>query len=291
MIHKTFKPVQRKTKDNFQLTERQKMLLVPIGDIHFGASDWPEHKFKNNIQWALDRGAYFVGMGDYFDLASETQRKQFGGMRDSVREQIDEMLLEKADNLAYILEPTKGRWLGMIEGNHRWDTMHGTSIDQRLCKQLNCDFLGTSGLIHLKTGKEDHFESDCRVYVHHGVGAPRSMGASLNRLIDLLVFIDADICLMGHSHDIHPKKIDRQSMTPDGIHYHQSKLIARTGSWMLGYVSHAPLDLDAPAIESRGNYPEQGAMAPTALGFLTIGIGYEQIKHSKYYRPTIHYSA
>jgi hypothetical protein len=291
MIIKSFTPKQEKHKVDFQLCHNQQMLICPIGDIHYGQSDWPEHKFRDNIQWALDRGAYFVGMGDYFEMASVSQRKQFGGLRDSVREEIDDMLLGKADDLGCILEPTRGRWLGCVEGNHRWDTLRGTSVDQHLCRRLHCDFLGTSALVTLKTSKRGHMESLCRLYVHHGVGATRTLGANLNRLGDLMWFQDADIFLMGHSHDILAKKIDRQSVTPDGVHYHQSKLIARTGSWMLGYVSHEPLDLDAPAIESRGTYVEEGARAPSSLGFLTIGIGYEQVRHSKYYRPTIHYSA
>ncbi len=291
MIHKTFVPSKLHQKESFMLVRDQHIFLMPIGDVHYGAKAFPEGKLKSHIQWGMDRGAYFVGMGEYLDLFSATQRTVLGGLRDSVREQLDEMVKEKMDDLAYILEPTRGRWIGLLEGDHRWDFMDGTSADQYLCKRLRCDFLGTSGLIRMAAGApKGHPEADCLLYVHHGIGASRSDGGNLARVGDLLKFIDADIYLMGHSHDKMAKSIDRQSVTPDGVHYHQTKVIGRTGSWLRGYSSSEPLDLDAPVIESRGSYVEQAAYAPTALGGLCFGIGFEQIHGSKFYRPTIHHS-
>lgn len=292
MIHKTFTLRTMKQKEPFMLVRNQQLLLIPIGDVHYGSKGFPEDKLKAHLSWCLDRGAWFVGMGEYLDVASASQRTIMGGLRDSVREQIDEMVREKADNLGYILDVTKGRWLGMLEGDHRWDFVDGTSVDQYLCKRLRCDFLGTSALIRIKSpnAPRNHPESDCNIYVHHGIGAARTEGGNLNRLGDLLKFIDADIYLMGHSHDKVAKSIDRQSIAPDGVHYHQTKVIGRTGAWLRGYYSTEPLDLDEPVIESRGSYVEQKAYAPSALGSLCIGIGYEQIHGSKYYRPTIHHS-
>lgn len=274
------------------LVRDQYILLMPIGDVHYCTKAFPEDKLKSHIQWGLDRGAYFVGMGEYLDLFSATQRLVLGGLRDSVRAQLDEMVKDKMDNLAYILEPTKGRWLGLLEGDHRWDFMDGNSADQYLCKRLKCDFLGTSGLIRIKNmhSPKNHPEADCLLYVHHGIGASRTEGGNLNRVGDLLKFLDADIYLMGHSHDKMAKSIDRQSISPDGVHYHQTKVIGRTGSWLRSYISTLPLDLDDPVIDSRGSYVEQAAYEPSALGGLCFGIGFEQIQGSKFYRPTIHHS-
>ena len=99
-----------------------------------------------------------------------------------------------------------------------------------------------------------------------------------------------DIYLMGHSHAKVAAPIDWQTISPDGIHYHKTKLLARTGSWMKGYQSSKPLDNSALVSKSRGSYIEQKAYTPSALGGLCIGIGFEKIPDSKFYKPAVHLS-
>jgi hypothetical protein len=211
-------------------------------------------------------------------------------LRDSVREQLDEAVRLKAEKLYEILKPTQGRWLGMLEGDHRWDFTDATSVDQMLCGLLRCPFLGTSALLRLSppSAPQNHPEADCIIYAHHGVGSARKLGGHLNSVEAFLEFIDADIYLAGHSHAKVQGAIDMQVLSPDGVHYHRTKFIARTGSWLRGYGSSLPQELDEPASVSRGSYVEQRAYSPSALGGLFIEIGYEQVRGSKFYRPTIH---
>lgn len=276
----------------FELTREQKILLMPVGDIHFGSEKWPEEKMVNHLRWGMDRGATFLGMGDYFDFASFSQRLILKQLRDSSRKEIEGMIELKIQSLLDLIYFTKGHWIGLVEGHHFWEFADGTTSDQRLCKALECEFLGTSGLIRLSYDNvsSHHPEADCIVYLHHGLGAPRTSGGHLNRVEDLLKWIDADIYLMGHSHSKVSSPIDRQYVSPDGIHYHRTKVMARTGGWLTGYVSNGTLGLDEPAWESRGTYVEQKLLMPSAMGGLAFGIGYELISGSKYYRPTIHYS-
>jgi len=231
-------------------------------------------------------------MGDYLDFTPESQRMIFANMRDSTRAQLDGFVREKADKLAELLEPTKGRWLGMLEGNHRWDFMNGTSVDQYLCDSVDADFLGTMAMVRIifKDMPQGHPEGYCTICVHHGIGSSRLAGGHLNRVEDLLKWIDADIYLMGHSHAKLGAPIDVMTISPDGVHYHRTKVVARTGAWLMGYASHEPLDLDEPVSESRGSYVEAKAYTPSAMGGLCFGIGFEMIHNSKYYRPTIHFS-
>lgn len=292
MIVKTYLLPKHKQKVPFELTRGQRAMLVPIGDIHWGADDFPLGKLRTHIQWCMDRGAVFLGMGDYLDFTSATQRAIMRGLRGSTMKSMGAYLKESADELFEILEPTKGRWLGLLEGNHSWEFENGTSIDQYLAGKLKADFLGTSAMIRLvfRDTPKGHPEAEARVFCHHGTGGGRRQGGHLHRLEDLVVGFDADIYLMGHSHGKQSAAIDRQYVSPDGKHYHRTMMIARTGSWLRSYVSHEPLDLKEPAIESRGTYIEEEAYMPAALGSLAIGVGFEKIKDSKYYRPTIHYS-
>lgn len=276
----------------FQLAQNQHALLIPMGDIHYGIGDFPTKKLQTNIEWGLDRGAMFIGMGDYFDFTSTSQRIIVSSMREEAKKEIDGLVKIQVEKFFQILEPTKKLWLGLIEGQHRWEFMDGTSSDQYLCQLLECDFLGTSTLINLHPMRapREHPEANTMIFAHHGIGSARKAGGHLNRIEDILEWVEADIYLMGHSHAKIAAPIDYQIITPDGVHTHRTRILARTGSWFKAYSSTTPQNLKIPARISRGTYVERGAYTPTAMGSLCFGIGFEQIPHSRYYKPSIHCS-
>jgi hypothetical protein len=290
MIHLTHKPVAYKPLVTWDLAKNQKMILMPIGDVHFGSEGFPTQHLIDNLDWAIEHGCTFIGMGEYLDFTSQSQRQHLGVLRDSTKQIMDDMVLEQAQQLLDILAPTKGRWIGMLEGDHRWDFLGGNSVDQYLCKELKCAFLGTSAMVRIDAGVKRHPEADTILYVHHGIGSSRSAGGHLIQVENLLKIMDGDIFLMGHSHGKVGSTIDRQAVTPDGIHYHRSKILARTGAWLRVYAGHEPLPNDEPAHKSRGSYAEAKAYSPSALGGVIIGIGYEQIHGSRFYRPALHLS-
>src|SRR4030042_1804564 len=156
-------------------------------------------------------------MGEYLDFPSQSQRAILGPLRDSIKEDIDKMVRENVEKLADILRPTKGYWVGLIEGDHRWIFQDSTSADQYLCQLLQCDFLGTSSLVRIAMGVNHHPEADTILYVHHGIGSSRTSGGHLNRVEDLLKIWEADIYLMGHSHAKVASPLDRQYISPDGV--------------------------------------------------------------------------
>lgn len=285
-----YKPVKQKIP--FVLAENQKTMLMPVGDVHYGSKGWPKNKFVEHMHWGMERGALFLGVGEYLDFASFTQRRQMAPLRDETKDEISSMTKDKTWELYDLISFTKGRWIGMLEGDHYWEFEDGTTCDQMLARLLGGQFLGTSSHIRLtpQNAPKNHPEADTLVYVHHGIGSARLSGGHLHRVEDMLKWIEADIYLMGHTHAKVSAPIDRQYISPDGVHYHRTKMIARTGGWMRGYYSHKPLDLTKPAAHSRGSYVEKKAYTPSAMGGLCIGIGYELIHKSAYYRPTIHYS-
>lgn len=276
----------------FQLAENQQALVMPIGDVHFATRGWPEHKFRKHIQWGLDRGATFVGMGEMLDFTSYSQRQFTAQLRDGTLQELDDMIRTKAEVLADILKDTKGHWIGMLEGDHRWDLQDGTSIDQYLCELMGTAFLGTSALVrlHPKSAPKGHPEADTILYVQHGIGTSRTSGGHLNMVDKQVEAVNADIYLMGHSHSKASSANDRIELTPDGVLTHRTVLEARTGAWLRGYYQTQVLDNSEAVSESRGSYVEQKGYRPSALGGLCIGIGYKKITNSVFYRPTIHFS-
>lgn len=274
----------------FTLAKNQTLLLMPVGDVHFGGNDFPFKHFEGSMRWAGERGATFIGMGEYLDFTSASQRKITAQLRESQLQEMDEWVKYEIDKLFELISFTTGRWLGILEGDHRWTFQDGISGDQYLAKKLGCDFWGTSALVRLSAGIDGHPDADALLYAHHGVGGGRLAGSHLNQVENKLKDIEADIYLMGHSHAKVGAPVDRQYILPDGLHYHRTKLLARTGSYYKAYTSHNPLPLDTPALASRGSYAEQRAYAPSAMGSIAIGIGYEEISGSGFYRPTIHFS-
>jgi hypothetical protein len=290
MIHLTHKPIPYKPSVTWDLAKNQQMILMPLGDIHYGSRDFPLQHLIDNIDWAIDHGCTFLGMGEYLDFTSHSQRSHMGVLRESTKEILDQMVLEQAQELLSVLAPTKGRWVGMLEGDHRWDFLGGTSVDQYLCSELKCPFLGTSAMIRITAGVKGHPEADAVLFIHHGIGSSRTAGGHLIQVENLMKVFDFDIGLMGHSHGKVATPIDKQVVTPDGIHTHRTVILARTGAWLKGYGSSGPLKLNEPAVSSRGSYVEQKAYQPSALGGIAIGIGYEKIQGSRFFKPALHVS-
>ena len=276
------------------LAANQQLLLMPIGDVHYMTEDWPRQKFINHLKWGMERGATFLGMGEYMDFSSASQRSLMLLLRDKVKKQLGEMIREQVETFCRDIEFTKGHWLGMLEGDHRHSFEDGTTSDQYLCELLGCPFLGDAAFVRiayesLKTRKPYPDTADCLLYAHHGFGSSRLAGGHLHRVEDAYKAIDADVYLMGHSHSKVNAPVDRQYVTPDGTHYHRTKILARTGAWMKGYVSSRPFDVTEQAVNSRATYVEKSIYMPSAMGGLAIGIGYEPVTKTVY-RPTIHVS-
>ncbi|GAG50230.1 unnamed protein product, partial [marine sediment metagenome] len=55
---------------------KQEVRIVPIADIQYGAQGCDVDLLKEKVKWAMGEGAYFLGLGDYTDVASPGQRKQ-----------------------------------------------------------------------------------------------------------------------------------------------------------------------------------------------------------------------
>lgn len=281
-------------KETYQLTPGQEMLLMPVGDWHAHSEGWPAERFRDHIQWGVDRGAWFLGMGEAMDFTSTSQRAITRNLRASQRRQIDEMVGERVERLAELIASSKGRWLGMLEGHHYWEYEDGTTTDQHLCRLLGCPFLGTSTLYDVRLRRPgDAHGCTITIYAHHGSGGGgRRVGTQLHRLEDLLGWVEADIYLMAHTHSKANAPMDRLYRTPGGHLYHRTKILARTGGFLRGYTGRRPAPLHEPASKSRGTYVEQAAMSPSALGGLVISLGYKRLTGEGYdlMVPDLHYS-
>src|SRR3990167_1721984 len=166
------------------LGEQQRGLIIPIGDVQWGSPDFPMEQFLAFLHWGMNRNAYFLGMGDWMDFSSFTDRKVMAPMRDSTREVLDGMVEDKIGQLVKQVAFTKGRWIGFIEGNHQWTFRDGSCVEQLVAGALGSDFLGTMAFVRLIS--EDRpplaFDADTILCAHHGYGGGRTPGARAPKL-------------------------------------------------------------------------------------------------------------
>lgn len=278
-------------KVSFVFNEHQRNLLVPISDIHFGAASFSKSHFKSTIQWAVDRGAYFIGIGDPFNFTAASQQAILDMLRCEDKKKIGSFVRSMGYELAELLEPTIGHWIGMVGGNHTWPFEDGTTIDQFLCEQMKTHYLGTSALIRLRfaDAPPKHPEADVVVFVHHGKSSSaQTIAGHLIAPERVIKFIDCDLILQGHDHSKISGPSDRLYLTPDNVLCHKTTIIARCGGYLKGYEGKKPQSNLLPASDSEGNYVEQKLLPPSTIGSQCFSLGYEKIEGSAYYKPCIH---
>lgn len=241
--------------------------LIPFGDIHRHTKLCHVEKWKEFLSWASKKdGAYFLGMGDYDDLISMAERKALNaaGLHDSTIDTLDEFYVRSADEIIGELSFMKGRIIGMLEGNHYAELQSGMTTTQYMCHELGCAYLGISAFVRL--GLSQNTEHGGRlavdIWAHHGKGASRMVGGSLNRVENWAESAECDICLMGHDHKKsvgYLSKLYIRSARNGDITLGQRKvLIARTGSFLRGYEDGAK------------SYIASAAYNPCDLGVIKI---------------------
>ena len=240
--------------------------IIPFGDIHRHTDKCDEYKWREFLEWAKDKErAYFIGMGDYDDLASASERSIFrkSDLHETTRSTLESIYANFTDDLISELGFMKGRCIGLLEGNHYGEFEDGTTTTQRMCRSLGCKYLGVSALVRLSLAQRARKNKSLAVdmWLHHGTGAARMIGGSLNRVENMADYAECDICLMGHDHKKSVGYLSKMRLRGQGKHIHLGSrrvLIARTGAFLRGYVDGKP------------SYIADNAMRPTDLGVIKI---------------------
>jgi hypothetical protein len=244
--------------------------LIPFGDIHRFAPLCDVDKWLEFIAWAkLKKSAYFLGMGDYDDLASFSERKALlqASLHESTQKTLDEIYTSRVIKLNKEIEFMRDRIIGLVEGNHYSILESGMTTTQMMCDKLKCKYLGVSSFIRL-VFIYGYKKYSIDIWVHHGKGASRLVGGSLNTVEQMSAIADADIYLMGHDHR-KSVALKTRLCLGNGKLRQKKVLLARTGSFLKGYVDGEP------------SYVARGAMTPTDLGVIKIELTPRRNKKNK----------
>lgn len=240
--------------------------LIPFGDVHRFADNCDERHWLDFIKWAETKErCFFLGMGDYDDFASTSERYALSSAKfhDTTKRYIEDGAKKRTYDFAEEIKFMKGKLIGLLEGNHHFAFSSGVTSTQLMCESLNCRYLGVSSFIRLtfRCSKGNH-NIDIDIWAHHGLGAGRRAGASVNKVEDMLRVAEADIYLMGHDHHkwvdfVHRMRLGR-SIKEKTVLNSRKILLGRTGSFQIGY------------IPNKSNYVSSFAMPPTDLGVIKI---------------------
>jgi len=246
---------------------------MPLGDIQAGAAGCDLNRLRKHIRWGLETfgdNLYWVGMGDIFDVASPSSRKALyrlkGEAYDSVNMMVDRAMDNEIEKMKRILEPTRGRWLGLIRGHHDYE-FATTTADAKLAEWLGCPLLGHCALIHLILKDEvGRRTAVAKLWLHHGVGAGTTLEAGIRKIRNNVVpFWFANAYLVGHYHQKSTTPVPWINTLlvkdkPEWIS--QSRYIISTGSFLKGYQKDSVDGMGLPA----GDYVERAMLPPNVLG-------------------------
>lgn len=259
----------------FPSMKGEPLLVIPLGDIQWTGedSDIALTQLRETVEWGVENGAWFIGMGDYIDFASPSNRVAIdnANLYDNARGLLARSAQDLVDDLYdRLLEPTRGRWLGLLEGHHFYTFSDATTTDQYLAGKLNADFYGWSVAVQLQA---KDWKRPVSLWAAHGLGGGQLPGSQTNRIDKVSHWFEADGYLMGHWTRLSAVPINR--IVPDfqtGELRHLNRYLVGCGGYQRGYIEEYR---DGPV--PRGTYVEKSLMRPVTLGSPVLHIGDGQI--------------
>lgn len=259
----------------------EEVWVLPIGDIQYAGegSSTALGALKRHVEWGVKRNAYFIGMGDYIDFASPSNRQRLAGaaLYDTAKDVIELSAASLTKEIyERALKPATNRVLGLLEGHHFYQYQAGHTTDMELCSMLKTQHLGSCAYVRLRfvdkgSGKPEKRVGNVIIWAHHGTGSGQRAGSPLNKLDQLPIYWDADIYLMGHQTKKAAAPLQRVQPIWDGFGgprlKHRTMIIACTGGFTRAYVEG-----NRHGRVPRGDYVEQKMLNPTALGAIKIRI-------------------
>lgn len=242
--------------------------LIPFGDIHHDSPAFSHDAFQKFIDYAKrQKNVMFLGMGDYFDSFSTSERVIMSnhGLHESTRKRNEKEADGRIQQLADKLQFMRGKVIGLIGGNHFIEFADGTTSDMRLAEKLGTSYLGSCCAIRLCFKQGSHNAGVvCDIFAHHGRGGGVTAGGRYNAVEKLANVCEADIFLMGdnHARGCFPMG-DRLYLTTNGRGAHirsKTRWLGRTGSFLRGY------------LPGESSYVVDRALPPANLGWIEFEI-------------------
>lgn len=255
---------------SWMLPRYNELRLLFLGDLQIG-SEVDLRRLKSYVSFARRIGAYVIGMGDYIDVVSPSNRvliaRILAESYDSTTEAIDRAGMEYVKEAYEILKPLKGRILGLIRGHH-WCQFSGDRGDSTslLADMLDTRNAGDCAIFNLVFEGPNSQKLVSKIWAHHGTGSGMTASSATARLEHVTKAFFANIYAMGHQTKKGVSVIPWIDTVPGEGEIYQmrgtNRYVVATGGYGKGYV---PGSVD-PWRKPAGTYVERAMMIPTALG-------------------------
>jgi len=227
---------------NFYFNNPKKVSLVNLGDVHYGNpcfTEYSEEKLDGYIDYILDNeGVYTSLMGDMIESANPHSTFK---LKITPQEQY-EWIYDKFEPLA-----KANKIISILCGNHEeWIyNDKGFDVVKTMSKGLNVPYLGNSGYVGMKIGKQFYTS-----YLTHPRSGVTKKSSKVRMLEDLGSIHNVDIIFCGHIHAIMvEEQITRVPNFVTGEVDNKKQLLVSTGSFI-----------------EYGDYAEQARYRPEVIG-------------------------
>jgi len=272
-----------------ELARDQKLIVVPIGDVHYNARSCDKERFADKIDWLArtserkDRVVKVILMGDILDTFSRSERVRlmFGqGLHESTHEWFEKQVNTDIHEFVKAIDPIKHLVACVIAGNHTYQyqqaasgALVGKTTDRQLAEILNVPFMGMCGAYVMNLmPKGGTSVFPFKIFMHHGFGGGSTKGSSVKQLLDLRQKFPAfNLYIMGHNHIkicTTQEGIDVKYNSKKGRYVMTSIVqgFLRSASFLKGYI-------DGEAVDGySGSYAEEKCLTPTSLGVVSANV-------------------
>lgn len=248
-----------------------------FGDVHRDSAACNVDAWHNQLDaWRKDKDIYFIGLGDYLDFSSYSERLILDNpkLHDQTKGKFDEWQTKTTKDFIKEISFMKGRILGMIEGNHYWRFQDHTTSTQRMCQSLDAPYMGVTGIIRISLKEiNSNRISAVDIWCHHGMGGARLVGGSINKVEQMReVFPNMDMYILGHDHRRLAVPVSCLGVSECGT---EDKLLVRerrqwlirSGSYLKGYDP------------GKANYVNRRLLPPSDLGSITAEIAVSRVRN------------
>lgn len=185
--------------------------IIPFGDVHRDSEMHAHSTWQEFLAYAkAQKNAYFLGMGDYTDGVSTSERAilNASNLHSTTKISMGDMYKGVVRTLANELGFMRHRCIGLLGGNHYFDYNDGQNTDHLLAAALGTRHLGVHSFILVRLMINERKTTSGRpryvplwIQAHHGLGGGALAGSQYNPIQKMgHMFPRAHINLMGHSH-------------------------------------------------------------------------------------------
>jgi hypothetical protein len=266
--------------------------IIPFGDVHRDSEMHAHSTWQDFLAYAkAQKNAYFLGMGDYTDGISTSERAilNASNLHSTTKISMGDMYKGVVRTLANELGFMRHRCIGLLGGNHYFDYNDGQNTDHLLAAALGTRHLGVHSFILVRLMINERKTTSGRpryvplwIQAHHGLGGGALAGSQYNPIQKMgHMFPRAHINLMGHSHGkgcnggnvvLVPREM---SEFPFFTIDEQPSWQGRTGSFLKVYE------------DGKSSYNVDACRSPNALGWIEFEVTPRRITTDGHDRLTL----